>query len=101
MTDAEKCRMIAEFEFFNPKLPSEGYPVADYPHDLNATMRAARKLPRMFRLEIAVEQSKSWATLTNEEGRTIAYERTIDGDPARAAFKALSSWLAAKDGRSE
>ncbi len=91
MIDADKCQMMAEWEGLcgcpqlgkiTASLPCyvhdhNKYP--DYPHDLNATMRAARKMPENDRVVIidALEHD----LYLNE------------GDPARAAFEALSAWL--------
>lgn len=88
MSDAEKCKLIREFEgiYANDIL------TADYPHDLRATMRAARRLPDDAQL-IVTSLAESHVLCTG----TVYYcstETRQKGDIARAAFEALAAYLA-------
>lgn len=98
-TDAEKCRLIAEFEM-GRAIPdnaildtSRGTPHA-YPHDLNATMRAARRLPSNVRMQVDQTGGALIYTTGEEGGEQIGAD--VPGDPARAAFLALSGYLERK-----
>jgi hypothetical protein len=99
MTDTEKCRMIATFEgikmgeiflpcstaFYKPvQLDKYGNTLPDYPHDLNATMRAARKL---------LPQVSFFVTAAGQAGFADIGRCKYDDDPARAAFEALAAYL--------
>ena len=82
-TDAEKCRLIAAFEGFDP---IKGPP--DYWRNLNATMRAARKLPDDYELIVGCGGSADVYRKSN-----IFVSQFVRDDPARAAFEALSAYL--------
>ena len=98
MTDAKKCRMIAEFEGLAvvgsgpPErleyVDNGRHPLPDYPHDLNATMRAARKLDRLA----LIVDSTGNAFIQNDmaERGCLQFYPT---DSARAAFEALAAYL--------
>jgi len=69
----------------------------NYPTSLDATMRAARKLPpQKYRFELAIQDHNSWATIIDDVGRTVAYHWDNQSDPARAAFECLFSFLSAQ-----
>jgi hypothetical protein len=105
MTDADRCKLIAEFEglpFLNPyadypttaaATPNGPFVTINYPHDLNATMRAARKLPEgnLLVLICGKVQSESYITIANGLGSGPV---VINTNPARAAFLALTGYLA-------
>lgn len=104
ITDEERCRLIAEFEGHD----FGGVPfcavcgirggIPHYAHDLNATMRAARRLPEptIFALHLGLgKQRKTRAEVFSKFGAKVISESEID-DPARAAFLCLSDWIAAQ-----
>jgi hypothetical protein len=103
MTDAEKCKMIAEFEGVSTeryeRLHGDIYSPWDYPRDLNATMRAARKLPQGTKL---IARSTFTASVERGGGKDRQVLASCDAaqlsaehcTTARAAFEALSTWLA-------
>ena len=74
MTDAEKCRLIIDFEGRDPE---NEYGV-DYPRDLNATMRAARKLTLHGREQIGI---------------CLQGALVLGNDPARVCFEWLAAYL--------
>lgn len=103
MTDMDKCSLIAKLEGFcdttldgelmvtvgeRPNLKM--YRVRDYAYDLNAMMRAARRLPDDIEL---VVHSGGFAVMEKQSGFQQNAVRHIIDDPARAAFEALASWL--------
>jgi hypothetical protein len=101
MTDEDRCKRIAEFEYGPQGETYQRINPADYPHDLNATMRAARKLqPERF-LEV---DSEGRAKIIKHRGALMsggwqdAAEQIAfaDDDSARAAFLALSAYLETK-----
>lgn len=89
--DAAKCRLIAKFEM--PEMewehPDPKY-LPDYPHDLNATMRAARRLPSPLML---VVNSVGGAHIAYGLTEVMKFSAGVKGDPARAAFEALAAYL--------
>lgn len=102
VTDAEKCRRIAEFEELIPN--ERAYkgalaPSQDYPHGLNATMRAARKLPKgiIFEMTWGIEplgstDEERWIVeIIKRNGEVLVH--ISHADPARAAFEALAAYL--------
>jgi len=114
MTDEEKCRLIAEFEGYThtyfkdgitirysarcvdcgfPHEPGHCGELPDYPHDLNATMRAARKLNRLA----LIVDSTGDAFLQNSKGDVTTGLQSYLTDPARAAFEALAAYLGSKE----
>jgi hypothetical protein len=88
-TDAEKCRLIAEFEGIYPN----DILTSDYPHDLNATMRAARRLQRPMILVVTSEGRAAIVNANEQFDVRSIKSIKVDGDPARAAFEALSQYL--------
>lgn len=95
MNDQEKCRLIAEFEGFG----TGDFEVAfnakcDYTHDLNATMRAARKLPHHLDFSIALRRGGADAIISDlTPMNRVILARSQDETAARAAFEALVAWL--------
>ena len=83
MTDNDRCKLIAEFE--GDPNASHGGTICDYAHDLNATMRAARKL----RNHLLIVCGNGVAYISGDGSQQVG---CLD-DPARAAFLALSSYL--------
>ena len=70
----------------------------DYPHDLNATMHAARRLPRGLYLEVQYpfperEGEEAYAGVRKSGSQYFLIGKRAS-DPARAAFDALSAYLA-------
>lgn len=105
-----KCRAIAEFEGLelDPDVfcirirDAQGghhhwASVPDYPHDLNATMRAARRLPEGVDLVVMshgaayIDESDDCST-----GMTQSRIAFLDSDPARAAFECIYECVAAQ-----
>jgi hypothetical protein len=93
MTDADrqKCRLIARFEGLPTADIKSGDVTRDYPVDLRATMRAARKLPADYELIVGSGGSADVYRKSN-----IFVSQFVKADPARAAFEALSAYLEAK-----
>ena len=96
--------MIAEFDGWeqdpatkrwkspSPKIRGTLQYLPDYPHDLNATMRAARKLPKPYQLTVFSDGTAG----VYKEGiyaEDDFVERKSEGDPARAAFEVLAAYL--------
>jgi len=73
-------------------------PEPDYPHDLNATMRAAQRLHQEARalilnsLGFAAITSAATSPETMKDSPKLYYE-LHENDPARAAFEALTRYL--------
>jgi hypothetical protein len=94
MSDEEKCKLIREFEGIYPNDILK----SDYPHDLNATMRAARRLPEgiIFTMTWGIElylDDPCWIVeITNRNGELWVHES--NADPAHAAFECISAYLA-------
>jgi len=104
-TDVGRSRRIAEFEgtaqSWSVRIlggkSEEGVKTPDYAHDVNATMRAARRLPTFYALMV-VSPGYAYILAPPEPGSHRSKmcricEVTIDADPARAAFLALSAYL--------
>lgn len=96
MSNDDKCRLIAEFERVGmgliPQGAVEGEDPPDYAHDLNATMRAARRLPDHASLivEASFRGGEAWINDMGGEGKHIANHA-----PAQAACDALAEWISA------
>ena len=108
MTDSEKCRMIAEFEGWHrvlkfgvflwehPTDESLYSAPPDYEKSLDATMRAARRLPEGICLELLLRSDMGCnVTIMKINGLVDAEHLTMSSnpDPARAAFEALAAYL--------
>ena len=108
VTDAEKCRLLAEFEndgcdvcgvLFAAHRAAHEFGVSDYCCDLNATMRAARKLPKgiIFEMTWGIEplgsaDEERWIVeIIKRNGDLLVH--ISHADPARAAFEALAAYL--------
>jgi hypothetical protein len=92
MTDADRCKLIAEFEGIYPN----DILTSDYPHDLNATMRAARKLPKFIYLEVSSSGRADIKDIASGPNKSELIERAFSTHPidcARAAFFALSAYI--------
>ena len=109
-----KCRVIAEFEGFNteaghPFKVRFGFPadcvkcslsrtqheIPDYPHDLNATMRAARRLPSNRTFESVTYRGNTTVYIKDDDTADL-YAKASNADPARAAFECLYEFVAAQ-----
>lgn len=104
MTDEERSRLIAECENLQPiSITTEGPRLnllPDYAHDLNATMRAARRLDEGVLLGVnsagvAFVYMEAFPKFIPSE----EYHNETPTDPARAAFLALSDYLASREGK--
>lgn len=114
-TDAEKCKLIAEFEgMYNlacggprrgephyervcehGQVMQHGIAIPGYPHDLNATMRAAQRLPSLTALDLRVNSVIILACIRRQtaNGETTAQVTSTDASPARAAFLCIAEYL--------
>lgn len=93
-TVEEKCKMIAEWEGLE-HVHHGTFHAPDYAHDLNATMRAARRLPLgavVFELSLGINEDEvCMAEITTRAGELVVHEESTD--PARAAFECLAAYL--------
>ena len=94
MNDTDRRKLIATFEGVDPTLYERikddfGSPF-HYDTDLNATMRAARKLPKLLYLWASADGG---AEIRYGVTEVMKYSQWCKDDPARAAFLALSAHL--------
>lgn len=104
-TVEEKCRLIATFEGAeceychslisgHPNKVCNSFDAPDYPHSVDATMRAARRLHPRRALRV---DSMGGAQVIGLKGLCTFSEEPYcepTADPARAAFEALAAYLA-------
>lgn len=108
MSDGDRCRLIAELEGL-PMPPDyssdpdyslkaatafERFP--DYAHDLNATMQAARRLPYNINLVVSMRVGATVASVEQIDAPAELLIVHVENNPARAAYLALSDYLATK-----